>query len=209
MKLGGQFFILQIIWVVISKSNELLVLKLSAANAVVEYQIYYKVFSLVSTFAIVAMTPMWSAVTKAAVENNYTWIHKTYNALLLVLVLGVFLETIIIPLLQWLVQIWLQENAIIVNERIALLFAINNALLIFHAANTNIANGMTNLKVQLYFYPFAAVLNIVGAIILVGITDHWTGVVISNIVVLLPFELIQFIDNKRNIREKLSVNTER
>lgn len=204
MKLGGQFFVLQMIWVVISKSNEFLVLKLSTADAVVEYQIYYKVFSLVSTFAVVAMTPMWSAVTKAVAEKNYMWIHKTYNALLLVSVLGAFLEILIILPLQLLVQLWLQEDAIIVNQQIALLFALNNAVLILHAANMNIANGMLNLRVQLYFYPFAAVLNIVGAVILVGITGHWIGVVISNIVVLIPFELIQFVDNKRNIKEKLA-----
>lgn len=203
MKLGGQFFILQIIWVVISKSNEFLVLKLSSADAVVEYQIYYKVFSLVSTFAVVAMTPMWSAVTKAVTENNYMWIHKTYKVLLLVSILGIFFEIFIIFPLQWLVQLWLREDAIIVNWQIALLFALNNAMLIFHAANTNIANGMMNLKVQLYFYPFAAVLNIIGAIILVEITGHWAGVVISNIVVLVPFELIQFIDNKKSIKKNL------
>ncbi len=207
MKLGGQFFVLQIIWAVISKSNEFLVLKLSTAEAVVEYQIYYKLFSLVSTFAVVAMTPMWSAVTKATAENNYAWIRKTYNALLLVSALGAFLETLIILPLQWLVQVWLQEDAIIVNWQIALLFAVNNAILIFHAANMNIANGMVNLKVQLYFYPLAAVLNIAGAVLLVGITRHWIGVVISNIVVLIPFELMQFIDNKRNIQKKLIVNT--
>lgn len=203
MKLGGQFFVLQIIWVIISKSNELLVLKLSVADAVVEYQIYYKVFSLVSTFAVVAMTPMWSAVTKAVAENNYMWIHKTYNALLLVSALGAFFEILIILPLQWLVQLWLREDAITVDQQIAILFAVNNALLIFHTANMNIANGMVNLRVQLYFYPFAAVLNIVGAVILVGITGHWIGVVISNIVVLIPFELMQFIDNKRSIKENL------
>lgn len=207
IRLSGKFFVLQIIWIVISKSNEFLILKLSAADAVVEYQIYYKIFSLVSTFAVVAMTPVWSAVSKAVTENNFVWIHKTYHVLILASVMGTFLELLIMLPLQWLVKVWLGQEAIIINQQIAFLFAINNAILIFHAANTNIANGMVNLKVQLYFYPIAAVLNIVFAIIMVGLLGHWIGVVISNIITLMPCEFIQWIDNKKNIQGRLLANT--
>lgn len=203
MKLGGQFFLLQIIWAIISKSNEFLVLTLSEAEAVVEYQVYYKLFSLVSTFAIVAMTPIWSAVTKAVTEKDYLWIQKTYRMLLLLSAAGALLEIVLIFPLQWLVCIWLRADAIIVEPWIAFLFAANNAILIFHAANMNIANGMVNLRVQLFFYPLAAVLNIIMAIIAVELFDHWIGVIISNIVVLVPFELLQCLDNRKIIRNKM------
>lgn len=76
MKLGGAFFWVQIMYMIITATNEFAISWFTSPDMVVEYQVYNKIFTLVGTVFTLALTPICSAVTKALSENNYTWIKK-------------------------------------------------------------------------------------------------------------------------------------
>ncbi|WP_313167463.1 hypothetical protein [Streptococcus parasuis] len=210
MKLGGIFFWVQIMYMVITATNEFLITWFTVPEMVVEYQIYNKLFTLIGTIFALALTPIWSAVTKALSEQNFTWIKKLYKTLKLMAILAVICEFGMIPFLQLGINLWLGDNAIQVNYLYAIAFAIFGSIIIWNGVISSIANGCGELKTQSIFFTIGALIKIPIAWVLVGVFDSWIGVIVANIIamglycVVQPIWLNRFL-NEKELEEKLNV----
>ncbi|MGI6090733.1 MAG: lipopolysaccharide biosynthesis protein [Saccharofermentanales bacterium] len=182
---------LTIIFMVISSTNEFLISYLSSPDNVVEFQAYNRIYNGISSIFVVMLTPIWSAVTKAKVETNYSWIKKTYKKSLLLSIGCLMINLMVIPALQWAMNIWLGDSTINVNYTFAVVFSISNFFFVVHNVNTSFGNGFSYFKIQNIWMGVAAVVNIPLAVIFVYTTGSWIGVVIANIVSLLPFEVLE------------------
>lgn len=182
LSLGGSFFFVQIAYMLIMNTNDYLITLLSGNESVVEYQIYNRVFTLAGTVFALAMTPIWSVVTKAAAENNIDWIRKLYKLLMKLAILGAICEFVMIPFLQIFVNIWLKESAIIINPFCAITFAVFGGLMILSGALSSIANGLGELRTQSFCFTIGALLKVPLSIILVRLFNSWTGTVVANII---------------------------
>lgn len=69
LSLGGKFFILQVFYMLIIGTNEILITRFVGNEFNVEYQIYYKIFSMVAIVFSMISVPLWSVVTKAKAEK--------------------------------------------------------------------------------------------------------------------------------------------
>ena len=201
--LGGAFFFAQVAYMIIMNTNEILISYFSDAQYVVDYQIYFKLFTLIGTIFSLALTPIWSAVTKALTEKKYYWVRKLYKKLLLFAGLGCLLEFLLIPFLQLIINIWLAEDAIQVNYFYALVFAIFGGLMILNSVLSSIANGAGELKTQVIFFGTGAVIKIPLSWFLVTQLDSWIFIIIVNIISLSLYCIIQPIFIK-NYFKKLS-----
>ncbi|WP_343246838.1 hypothetical protein [Diplocloster hominis] len=204
LNIGVAILWLQLVFMVISSTNELLITKLTSAAHVVEFQAYYKIFNTVSSVFALALTPIWSAVTKAAGEKRYTWIKKLNHLLLLASAGVLLLELLITPFMQPIIDIWLGKNYIEVVPAYAVLLAVSSSIFFLHSVNTSIGNGMSYFKVQFIWMTIAAIIDIPIAIILVKILNSWTGVILANIIALMPFEIAEIIYFKRYINRLIS-----
>lgn len=191
MRLGGTFFWIQIMYMIITTTNEFLITWFVGPEKVVEYQIYNRLFFLVGSIFSMALTPIWSAVTKEFSRKNYTWINKLYKILIYLAGLAVLCEMLFIPLLQFIVNIWLGDNAIKVNYFYALAFAISGSIFIWNAVLSSIANGIGELKPQLILFTFAAFAKIPVAFLIYQFYNGWITVIVANIVVMIPYSIIQ------------------
>lgn len=191
MKLGGVFFWIQIMYMIISTTNEFLITWLTGNEMVVEYQIYNKLFTLIGTVFILALTPIWSAVTKSYAEGNIQWIKSLYRNLNRMAMLAVLAEFIIILFLQIGIDIWLGNNSIKVNYIYAVIFAISGSIFIWNGVLSSIANGIGELRTQSIFFTIGAFIKIPLAWLFVNLTGSWIGIIIANIAALLPYCLIQ------------------
>lgn len=197
MKLGGIFFGLQIMSLLITSTNEFLITWLTGTKNVVDYQIYNKLFLLVGTIFTLALTPIWSAVTKALSQNDFIWIGKLYKILKCAAAVFIVGEFVLILMLQLLVNIWLGNNAIKINIIYSLIFAVSGSLYIWHSAITSIVNGIGKLRIQFIWLTFGAVIKIPVAYILFKMTGSWISVVVANFIALLPYCIVQpFFINK-------------
>lgn len=204
MKLGGIFFWVQIMYMVLTTTNEFLITWLVDSSMVVEYQIYNKLFTLIGTFFALALTPIWSSVTKAIVEEDYKWIHKLVKKLKKFALYAVFLEFAMIPFLQLGINIWLGESSIQVNYIYALIFAISGSIFIWNGVISSIANGFGRLGTQLICFTIGVLIKIPLAIVLVNNLDSWIGIIISNIIAMSMYCIIQpIVINKLIRNEKL------
>ena len=191
LSLGGTFLFVQLSYMVIVNTNEFLITNLTSSELVVNYQIYHKLFTLGGTVFSLALTPVWSAVTKAFAEKNFTWINSLYKKLLLISGVGVLLEFLLVPFLQIFINLWLGTEAIKVNFGYALAFAALGGLIILNGTFSSIANGVGELKTQAIFFGIGAVAKIPIAWGLVKITNSWIGVVWANVIALLVYCLVQ------------------
>lgn len=209
MSLGLTFFWLQLMSLILTSTNEFIITWLSGPQDVVNYQIYFKLFSLVGTIFTLSMIPIWSAITKAYYEKNYEWITKIFNLLKIVALFFVIGEFVLILILQPIVNFWLGANTIEIDYLNAFVFAVSGGLYIWHSAITSVVNGIGKLKIQIIFLTFGGLINIPIAFLLFSISGNWISVVIANIISLLPYCVIQpyfinkYLNNERRHNDEL------
>lgn len=191
VKLGGIFFWVQIMYMIITATNEFLITWFTGPEMVVEYQIYNKIFTLIGTIFTLALTPIWSAVTKALSQQNSTWIKKLYKILKLMALLAGVCEFGMIAFLQFGINLWLGTNAIQVNYLYAIVFAMFGSIIIWNGVISSIANGCGELKTQSIFFTIGALIKIPIAWILVGVFNSWIGVIVANIIAMSLYCIIQ------------------
>ena len=191
LKIGVTLLWLQLIFMVISSTNEFLITAFCGPSAVVDYQVYFKIFNSVAAICSLVLIPIWSAVTKAKVEKRYTWIKKTYMLLLGFSVLALLVLLAIVLILQPIVNFWLKEDAITVSTIYGVIFALSGFIFLVHNVNTSIGNGFSYFKPQIVFMTIAAVVDIPLAWVFVKLTGGMIGIVLANIIALIPFEVAQ------------------
>lgn len=202
MRLGGIFFWVQIMYMIITATNEFLITWLTVPEMVVEYQIYNKLFTLIGTIFALTLTPIWSAVTKALSEKNFTWIKKLYKTLKWMALLAIIFEFMMIAFLQIGIDLWLGDNAIEVNYKYAVAFAVFGSIIIWNGVISSIANGCGELKTQSIFLTIGAFIKIPIAGILVSVFDSWIGIIVANIIAMGLYCVVQPIWLNRFLNEK-------
>ncbi|WP_066055707.1 lipopolysaccharide biosynthesis protein [Robertmurraya korlensis] len=202
VKLGGAFFWVQIMYMIIVITNEFLISLLVSPSMVVDYQIYNKVFSLIGVFFLLALTPVWSAVTKAISEQNFKWVNQLYKNLKIFALIAVILQFLMIPFLQLFIDIWLGKNSIEVNYFYCFIFAIYGSLFIWNGVISSIANGIGQLKTQTIWLTVGVIVKVGASWYFVDIFNSWIAIVIANIIamsfycVIQPFWLSRFLKEK-------------
>ncbi len=200
LSLGGIFFLCQILYMLIANTNEFFITQYTEPGNVVEYQIYNRLFTLGSMVFMLALSPIWSAVSKAIAENDFIWLQKLHRNLTILATLGILAEFMLIPFLQFIVNFWLKENAIQINYVYAFAFALFGSVMIFQSAVSTITNGTGRMRIQAISYALGVVFKMI--IIHVGIilTDNWIVVVLANALILIPYCIIQQVDLKKYLR---------
>lgn len=201
MKLGGVFFWVQIMFMVLTNTNEFFISKLFGPAYVVDYQIYNRLFTLVGRLFALALTPMWSAITKAYNEKDFTWLRKTYKLLNYTVLIAVACEILLIPILQILVNIWLGENTVTINYTYAMVFAVYGSIIIYQSVLSTLVCGMGKMKLQTICYTIAVIIKFLIILIGIKVFDNWLIVIVANIIVFLPYCVLQPIWLKKEFRK--------
>lgn len=204
LSLGGLFFACQVLYMIIAGTNEFFISQYMQPDDVVEYQIYNRLFTLGSTVFMLALTPVWSAVSQAWAQEDYVWLQKLNKKLLKISTVASLAELLIIPLLQPVINIWLRDEAIMVNYGYACCFALFGSVMVFQSAVSTLGNGMGRMRIQCVFYLIGVLAKFI--IIHVGATmsASWIIIVLTNAIVLLPYCIVQQMDISSFIRKKLA-----
>lgn len=200
LALGGTFLFVQIAYMVIMTTNEYLITIFCSSEWVVTYQLYYKPFSLVGTIFSLALTPVWSAVTKAFSEKDLNWINMLYKKLMLLCLFGAIASFAAIPFVQAFMDIWLGKNYLQVYGWYAVAFAALNTTIMLNGVLSSFANGISKLCVQAVCFVIGAIIKVPIAFLLVKATGSWIGVVWANVLAMVIFCIAQPIALKKEFR---------
>lgn len=193
VSLGGVFFINQMLFMGLMATNEIIITQINGSNYVVEYNIYSKLFLLVGSFFRLALMPLWSAVTKATSEKDYSWLQKWFKRLNILAILASICEFLLVPFLQIIVNVWLGEKAIDINIGYALAFALFGSVDIFQIVVSTHACGTGKLKLQTVCYSAGLALKILYVFIAYNLRWNWIGLIIINSIVFIPYCILQTI----------------
>ncbi|WP_447636140.1 lipopolysaccharide biosynthesis protein [Flavobacterium microcysteis] len=193
LKLGGVFFVIQITYLLISNTSEFLITWFTKPDFVVDYKIYYSLFSFVGTIFSLALVPIWSEVTEAYVKGEVKWMKVLYVRLYKIALVGTFGLLVLVFLMQPVVDLWLKEKTIKINYTFSIVFVISGILFMWNAILSSFANGMGKLKISITFMTIGAIVNIPLTMLFTYLTHSWIGVIIANIISLLPFCIAQTI----------------
>lgn len=204
LKVGLAFLWLQMMSLLLNNSSSYLITILIGNSAVVEYQIYYRIFTIASTVALLCTTPVWSATTKAKTEGSYTWLWNIYKLFCMLAVLATALQFLLCIPLQAIFDIWLGEQAIYASPITSLIFALYGSLVVWSNVVTTFANGLQELKLQTIFLTLGAFINIPISIALTQVYPNYLMIVVSNIIAYIPSVVVQMTWMTRYLRGKIN-----
>jgi O-antigen/teichoic acid export membrane protein len=177
MGLGIKFFVIQIAFVILYETSNIIITQLFGPAQVTPYNIAYKYFSVVPMVFSIVLTPFWSAFTEAYVKKDEQWIHNTIRKLMKFWLLFLAGALLMLALSNKVYQLWvgsMVQVPFLLSACIFLYVMINAWCMIF----SMFLNGVGKLKLQLYSSLFGSLVNIPLAIFLakqIGIA----GVVLS------------------------------
>ncbi|MBQ8634119.1 MAG: hypothetical protein IJ420_11000 [Lachnospiraceae bacterium] len=191
LSLGGVFFACQVLYMLIANTNEFFITQYTNPSYVVEYQVYNRLFTLGSTLFLLALTPVWSAVSRAVAERDFYWLKKINKIMMIFSGIAIVAEFLMLPLLQLILDIWLGEESIEVNYLYGICFAIFGSVMIFQCAVSTMANGIGKIKTQVICYAMGMFVKLLIVHIGIKLTGEWIIVVLANAIILLPYCIIQ------------------
>lgn len=203
LSLGGIFFLCQVLYMLISNTNQFFITQYTQPANVVEYHIYNSLFSLGSMLFMLMLTPVWSTVSKAVAENDFFWLRKLRRNLSRLAWVAILVEFLLIPFLQPIMNFWLKERSISVNYFYAVSFALFGSAMIYQSSVSTIACGTGRLKVQAYSYFFGIIAKIFIIHYGIALTGSWIVVVLANVIILIPYCVLQHLDIRQYIRFSL------
>lgn len=183
---GGALFYLQIVIMILFNVKEIYISWFVGTEAVVDYQVYYKLIGMVGGLFSLALNPIWSAVTKAIVEKKEKWIRGLYRKGVELIALFGVAQFILVAAMPIVVKIWLGESAITVSRVEGLLFCIYNLVYMWMMLNYNFACGMGRTKVISIWLTAAGIGNLLLTIWGCSIYRSWITVVIATAVAAAP-----------------------
>lgn len=191
MGMGGLFFVCQILYMVIVNTNEFFITSFTAPENTVDYTIYNKLFMLAGTVVTLALTPVWSMVTKAIAEKEYDWLEKIYKKAQKMSLLVIAADLCLVAVLQFVINLWLGDAAIKVNYWYAIIFAVWGSVFVYQGVVSTFACGTGKMKLQAVCYGIGLSFKVAFLIIAFHYTSSWIIVIVSNIIIILPYCLLQ------------------
>lgn len=198
LKLGVQFFIIQIAAIVQYQMINFFIIHYFGATEVTAYNIAYKYFNVTYMVWGILTTPIWAAVTDAITKQDYKWIANTtkkYLMLLSLFVAGSFILLLISPFAY---NLWIGDS-VQIPYNLSAWVMIYNIVFMFGSIFVNILNGASILRVQTISSLISPIVFIGASMLLIqlgfGVISIIIAAIVSNFygLVLAPLQYIKFI----------------
>ncbi len=201
LSLGGQFFAVQILLLIINSTNEFIITRIDGPESVVIYNVYFRLFSAVIALFSVIINPVWSAITECYSRKDYEgilWRRKTIYRI------GAFFSLMCFGLsliLQVFVNILYRSINLKVDLRIAVAFAVFSSLMIFVNATSCVENGINDLKPQIIGNAIAGSLKVPLVLAFCSVLKSWEVVVYCNVIIMAVSLSIQYFGLRKKVRQ--------
>ena len=196
LSLGGSFFFIQVSALVLLFTDNIIITKVIGPQAVTEFNIAYRLYSVITMIFFLIVNPYWSAFTDAYMKADYGWMKDNLSklrkiwlgmSLLLIPIIYVFSENIF--------YIWLGDS-VKVHCSLSLtmsFYAVGHSLLFL---NSYLLNGMGKLKMQILLFIIGCTLNLPLSIYL-GKLYGTTGIAASSVIIFIIMGAFMWVQNTK------------
>ncbi|MCK8492662.1 MATE family efflux transporter [Spirosoma sp. RP8] len=185
LSLGYKFFLIQLCFIVVFYTDNLLINYLFGPVAVTTYSIAFRYFMIVNTLFGLVAVPYWSAFTEASTRNDITWMKQTCRHLYKLWLGLVGVVTLMVVFAQPVYTLWVGQRVSVpveLSSSLGLFVIITN----WNLVASTVLNGLGKMRLQVYYALLTAVTNVALALFF-GKFLGWgsTGVVLASVVALL------------------------
>lgn len=185
LSIGLKFFTIQIAVLIIFTTDKMLITQLFGPQHVAQYEVIFKLFSVITFAHTLISAPLWSAYTDAYHRGDMVWIKRMLRKQLIIFS-GIVMAVVVMGFMaQPVIAMWIGPEMVI---SLPLVIAIGVFVLVSTWNNiyAMFINGIGEIKIQLYTAVIAMFLNIPLAIFFVKYVGlGLSGIVLATIVSLL------------------------
>lgn len=149
--LGGQFFVIMVSMLFIFQFTNIILSRIEGPIAVTQYNVAYKYFNTLNMFAIIILTPFWSAFTDAYVKHDYQWMKFMVKKLERLWMLCIPVLIVMTVFSNFFFKKWIGDS---VNIPISLSVCMGIYVLCQTAGNLYmyLINGTSKVRLQMIIY---------------------------------------------------------
>lgn len=189
--LGGLFFVLQLSGAIGYSSDNIVLARIMGPEAVAQYSVPCRLFSLVAIACSFLVTPLWPAYGEALERHDHPWIRRTLlRSLIFVTGLSVVLSSALVVFGSRIIRLWVGPS---IHPSALLLAGLGVSSVLYAVASTigMFMNGLSIVRLQLIISSLAAFANIAISVYLtrrIGIPGVVYGSILSQgLVVAVPY----------------------
>lgn len=157
VKVGIQFFIIQVSGIILFATSNILISKLFSPALVTPYQIAYRYFSIMLVIFTVICMPYWNATTDAYEQGDMEWIQNATKKLRIMTIgIGICLIVMII-FSNVIYTLWIGKD-VKIDTQMNIAVATYIFILIYSMRYSYFLNGIGTLRLQLFFTATAAII---------------------------------------------------
>ena len=202
LKLGIQFFVIQIAAIIQYQMINFLILRYYGAAEVAAYNIAFKYFSILTMVWSILISPLWVAVTDAISRNDYAWINNVKKKYIQYYFCFVVIGGGLLLCSSFIYDIWIGDK-VSISLVLSIFVLIYNLAMMFGSIFVMIINGSGQLKLQSYasiVSPFVFIFTffMCNNIFCYGVISVLIAAIISNFngLVLAPIQCRKILKSK-------------
>ncbi|AQG81684.1 lipopolysaccharide biosynthesis protein [Spirosoma montaniterrae] len=181
LPLSSSFLVIQLTVLVIYHTDNLLIAYLYGPAAVTPYAIALRCFGALILLFSVVLTPYWSAFTEAYVKKDTVWMQSAYRHMQRLWLVYAFGVLLVFGLSDQLYAYW-------INDRVHVPWQLSACMALFAAINgwntitASISNGLSKVRLQVYYSVIAAAINIPLSLFLArNLSLGSTGIILATV----------------------------
>lgn len=202
MSLGARFFVLQIVYIIVFASANIVITQLFGPAEVTAYNIAFKYFYVVVMLFSLVTSPLWSAFTDAFTQGDDVWIRDTVRRTVRAWFFLGTLTVVMLAVSPFVYKLW-------VGETVQIPFSLSVAMCLlvlamtWNGVFTLFVNGVGKIQLQLFLAVLAGVCFVPISILLAKVLGLGsTGVVLGTVACLLPGAIVTPIQYERIIDKR-------
>lgn len=188
--LGIKFFAIKIAMLVIHQTNNILIASFVSLEGVPQYEAAYKYLSIFMLLFVILNNQLWPSNVEAFAKGEFDWMKKSMRTVLKIWIGTLFLALFMVIVSPFVYELWLGEKLeipIAISIAVAVSICITTWVNMFNI----VTNGTGKIKLQMYAWIFAAVINIPASLFFVKVLDLGVvGIVLGTITSLLPVAIL-------------------
>lgn len=177
LNLGLKFFVIQIAFLILYQTMNVIISHVSGPESVTEYNVVYQYISFPMLATSMVVEPFWSAFTDAYTVKDFGWMQRAYKKLLKMYLYAVLAVLLLAALYPIAFRLWLGDKVSVHFNMVAVV-ACYVLVMIWNSIHSPLKNGTGCIKISLYCSIVMSVINIPLALFLGNIFGA-QGVVMS------------------------------
>lgn len=153
--LGSKFFIIQICMLLIFQVTNVILSRVLGPEAVTEYNVSYKYFSITQMVFNIILSPFWSAFTDAYTKNDYEWMKIIQKKLSRIWLILVGINFFLLSIVPFAYRLWLGDS-VQVSWPLSICMMVYFSVLSYSNMYMILLNGIGKVFLQMLIYIICA-----------------------------------------------------